>query len=380
MEKLYYLDNAATTKMFEEEFDLMKKVNDEFFFNPSAAYTKSALVKKQLDSARNSILKLLKGFDGKLIFTGSATESNNTVFEGVHIRSGQTVLVSMGEHPAVFEAAKRLALKGVNVKYIPLDETGRVDWVQFEKLMTRDVAFVSIMHVSNETGAINEIKKLCAYAKGINKKVLFHSDGVQAFGKIPVNLHDLGVDFYSISAHKIYGPRGIAALWIKSGVICDPLLVGGGQEEGMRSSTENLVGAVAFAYAAQKVCAEIDQNYNIVSNLKNELVTKLQVSEIGKYFKVNSANDSSPYILSVSFSRIKGEVLMRALENEGVLVSTGSACSSKKQGNRILDAMGVSKEDVVGSLRISFSPYENYDLDVIVETFVKTVDRFEKII
>ena len=380
MEKLNYLDNAATTKMFEEEFDLMKKINEEFFFNPSAAYTKSAMAKKQLESARSTISKLLKGFDGKLIFTGSATESNNTVFEGVHIRNGQTVLVSQGEHPAVFEAAKKLALKGVNVKFIPLDKSGNVDFAEFEKLMTRDVAFVSIMHVSNETGAVNDIKKLCAFAKSVNKNVLFHSDGVQAFGKISVNLHDLGVDFYSISAHKIYGPRGIAGLWIKSGVICDPLLIGGGQEDGMRSSTENLIGAVAFAWAAQKVCSDLENNYKIVSKLKDDLMSSLKSSTIGEYFKVISSDDSMPYIVSVSFSRIKGEVLMRALESEGVLVSTGSACSSKKQGNRILDAMGISKEDVVGSLRISFSPYENYDLNAIINAFVKTVDRFEKII
>ena len=377
MEKIYYLDNAATTKTFDEVFDLMKQ-NNEMFYNPSASYMKAIYSRKEYDKAREMILKHLHGSSGKLIFTGSATESNNMVFEGLHLRAGQTVLISKGEHPAVYQAAHRLEKKGIVVQDVNLDKTGKVDFEHFKKLMNENVALVSVMHVSNETGAVNEIKKLCEFAKQVNRKVLFHSDGVQAFGKVDVNLNDLGVDLYSISAHKIYAPRGIAGLWIKNSVLIDPLLVGGGQENGYRSSTENVAGAVAFAFAVNKVCNERVLNFEKILNLKNEFLRKLTSSSIGRFVKVNSTEDASPYIISISFEGIKGEVLMHSLENSGILISTGSACSSKKAGNRTLEAMGVSKNDVVGSVRISFSPYFEYDVNYIVNEFISHVERFEK--
>lgn len=378
MEKIYYLDNAATTKVFDEEYDLMKQNNDELFYNPSASYKPAIKAKNKLNEARDSLTKLLGGTNGKLYFTSSATESNNTIFQGVHIRPGQEVLISAGEHPCVYNSSKRLAQKGLIVKEIPLDEFGKVDYEKYLSLLNKNVAFISVIHVSNETGAINDIKKLCSAAKVVNPDVVFHSDGVQAFGKINVNLRDLGVDAYTISAHKIYAPRGIAGLWIKSKVNVYPLLVGGGQEDDFRSSTENVSGAIAFAYAANKVVNELDKNLKFVQNLKNELIFKLKNSKIANFIKINSAENASPYILSVSFPGIKGEVLLGALEADGVFVSTGSACSSKKAGNRILEACGHSLEEIVGSVRISFSAYEEVDLDYVVCSFEKNVLRLEK--
>lgn len=378
MEKIYYLDNAATTQVFDEEFDLMKQNNTENFFNPSASYMPAIIVKKILNNSREKITKLLGGQHGKLLFTSSATESNNTVFEGVHLRKGQVVLISAGEHPSVYYAAHRLEQKGIIVKEIPLDETGKVDMAKFEEMLTNDVALISVIHVSNETGAINDVKALCEIAKLKIKNVIFHSDGVQAFGKINVNLRELGVDLYTISAHKIYAPRGIAGLWINKGIVVDPLLVGGGQEEGLRSSTENVSGSLAFAYAAEKVCGNIDDNSKKVINLKNDLIFKLKNSKIANFLQINSKNENSPYVLSLTFKGIKGEVLVHALEGDGILISTGSACSAKKAGNRILSAMGISKDDVVGSVRISFSPYIDYDIDYIANCLEKNVLRFEK--
>ena len=377
MDKIYYLDNAATTKVFDEEFDLMKQNNQECFFNPSAAYDVARKSKKNLDDARAVLVDALKGKGGTLYFTSSATESNNTVFEGLHLRKGQTVLISAGEHPAVYNAAHRLEAKGIVVKDIPLAKTGEVEFQEFKNLMNENVALVSIMHVSNETGAINDIKKLCAYAKSVNPKVVFHSDGVQAFGKIGVNLLALGVDLYSISAHKIYAPRGVAGLWVKKGVLIDALLVGGGQEDGFRSSTENVAGAIAFAYAVKKVMAEQQSNFEKVLHLKNQFLEKLTNSPAGKWMVVHSNETAVPHIVSLTFKGIKGEVLMNALQQDGILISTGSACSSKKAGNRTLDAMGVSKDDIVGSVRVSFSPYEEYDLDYVASCFVRNVERFE---
>ena len=378
MEKFYYLDNAATTKVFAEEFDLMKNNNEELFFNPSASYSKALASKKILNEARKQILDILRGSAGKLYFTSSATESNNTVFQGVHLRTGDVVLISKGEHPSVYNAAHALEKKGVVVKDIKLDESGKINEEDLKSNLSEKVKLVSVIHVSNETGAINDIKNLVSITKSFNKDIVFHSDGVQAFGKIKVNLQDLGVDLYTISAHKIYAPRGIAALWVKQGIVVDALLAGGGQEEGFRSSTENVAGAIAFAYAATKVSKELNENLKKVSELRKEFLEKLSGSEISKYLKINSREDNAPYIISISFSGIKGEVLMYSLEQDKIYISTGSACSSKKAGNRILEAMGISDSDVVGSVRISFSPYFDYDVDYIVQSFVKNVLRFEK--
>lgn len=378
MENLYYLDNAATTKVFADVFDLMKENNENSFYNPSASYSKALESKKILNSARKQILSALKGSAGKLYFTSSATESNNTVFNGVHLRAGDEVLISAGEHPSVYNSAHKLERFGIVVKDIPLTKFGNVDEEKFMALLSEKVKLVSIIHVSNETGAVNDIKKLVQITKKFNSKIIFHSDGVQAFMKIKVSLQDLGVDLYTISAHKVYAPRGIACLWVKQGVLIDSLLFGGGQEDGFRSSTENVAGAIAFSYAVSKLEKDFESNYKKVLEYKNEFLAKLNDCEVAKFLKVNSFDDNSPYILSISFSDIKGEVLMYSLEQDGVIVSTGSACSSKKSGNRILESMGILSSDIVGSLRISFSPYIEYDFDYIVKMIEKNVLRFEK--
>lgn len=377
MDKIYYLDNAATTKVFDEEFDIIKTQNQVGFYNPSAANKWSLDVKKTLNKARTNISKILGGDNGKLIFTSSATESNNFVFEGLHIRKGQEILISVGEHPAVYYAAHRLEKKGIIVKDIPLNANGECDFDKFKEMMNQNVALVSIMHVSNETGAINDIKRFCLYAKQINPKVIFHSDGVQAFCKIKVNMKDLGIDLYTVSAHKVYAPRGIAALWIKKGVIIEPFLIGGGQEEGYRSSTENVAGAVAFDYAVSKLNKDFEINKTNVVELKDKIISSLANSEISYCFKVNSKDNNSPYILSVSFDKIKGEVLMNMLESYGIIISTGSACSAKKAGNRILESMWLTDTEVIGSVRISFSPYEEYDVDYIVNSIVECVKKLQ---
>ena len=377
MEKVYYLDNAATTKVFDEVFDLMKE-NNKTFYNPSASYSQAIAVKKCLDSSRKTISDLMHGQGGKLFFTSSATESNNTVFQGVHLRKGQTVLISKGEHPAVYNAAYRLEKNGIAVKEIPLTKNGVVDFEEYKKLLDETVALVSVIHVSNETGAVNDIKKLCQYAKGVNPKVIFHSDGVQAFGKMKINLAGLGVDLYTISAHKIYAPRGIAGLWVKNGIVIDSLLVGGGQEDGFRSSTENVSGAIAFEYSAKKLYEDLEENCIKLSNIKQKLLDLLKNSEINAFFVNNSDDECLSHILSLSFDKIKGEVLVHALEADGLLLSTGSACSSKKAGNRTLKAMGKTDSEIIGSVRISFSPYDDYDLDYIAKSIEKNVLRFEK--
>lgn len=377
MEKLYYLDNAATTKPFKESIEIFENSLSDFY-NPSAAYRQAINIKKKLDFARNELALLLGGKNGKVIFTSSATESNNMVFNGVHLRKGQVVLISKAEHPAVYEAAHRLESKGIIVKDLPLEKSGRVDFEEYKKLMTNEVALVSVIHVSNETGFVNDIKKLCDYAKSVNPKVIFHSDGVQAFCKVKVNLLNLGVDLYTISGHKIFAPRGIAAIWIKNNILVDPLLVGGGQEFNLRSSTENVFGALAMLNSAKIALNNFEEKSAKINQIRQNIIKKLSNSEIGCVFGVNDCEEQSPFILSIFFKGIKGEVLIHSLEDDGILVSTGSACSSKKAGNRTLDAMGRKLDEVVGSIRISFSPYDEIDEDYIVGSIIKNVSRFMK--
>ena len=377
MEKIYYLDNAATTKPFDESVQILEDCLKDFY-NPSAGYKQSILVKKKLDNARQEMCALLGGKNGRMIFTSSATESNNMVFNGVHLRKGQVVLISKSEHPAVYEAAHRLEKNGVVVKDLPLEKDGVVDFEKFKELMTTDVALVSVIHVSNETGVINDIKKFVSFAKSVNPKVVFHSDGVQAFGKIKVNLNSLGVDLYTVSGHKVYAPRGVAGLWIKNGVFVDPLIVGGGQEFGLRSSTENVFGALAFLNSASKALENIEEKNAKINQKRFNLVNILKNSEISCVFGVNESENQSPYILSVFFKGIKGEVLVHSLEDDGILVSTGSACSSKKAGNRTLEAMGKSLDEIVGSIRISFTPYDDIDEEYVANSIIKNVTRFMK--
>jgi len=377
MEKIYYLDNAATTKPFAENVKIFEESIGDFY-NPSASYKQAILVKKKLDNARSEMCLMLGGKNGRFIFTSSATESNNMVFNGVHLRPGQVVLISKAEHPAVYESAHRLEKKGVIVKDLPLQKSGQVDFEKFKELMTKDVALVSVIHVSNETGFVNDLKKLSDYAKSVNSKVVFHSDGVQAFGKIKVNLNLLGVDLYTVSGHKVYAPRGIAGLWIKNNTIVDSLIVGGGQEFGLRSSTENVFGALAFSNSAKIALQDIDLKNAKVSEKRQKLINILSNSEISCVFGVNNADVQSPYILSVFFKGIKGEVLIHSLEDDGILVSTGSACSSKKAGNRTLEAMGLKLDEVVGSVRISFSAYEDFDEEYVANSIIKNVVRFLK--
>ena len=224
--KTYYLDNAATTKMFEDVFNETSKFLCVDFYNPSSIYYPSVSLKRELLDAKKSLLNLLGTDDGELIFTGSATEANNTVIFLQKFNKSKKYLFGAGEHPSVLECAKELIRRGYQVEFIPLTQTGSVDLIKYKEMVEKgDVAFVSVQHVSNETGAINPISKLVKLARKFNDGVLFHSDGVQAFMKFKYSVLDLDVDYYTISAHKIYGPKGVGALFVKKGVKVSPYIL-----------------------------------------------------------------------------------------------------------------------------------------------------------
>lgn len=362
---MIYLDNASTTPTTAECANIALKFMTEKFFNPSAPYHPSVDAANELRKCRESILKTLRG-DGKIIFTSGGTESDNLALFGCKKQNGSRIIVSASEHPAVMRSAEELKQRGYDVIYCPVDGSARVIVSEFEKLVNKQTSLISIMHVNNETGAVNDIKKLCTIAKKINPEVLFHSDGVQAVGKIRVNLNELGVDFYSVSGHKLGAPKGIGALYMKKGTNLRPILYGGGQEFGLRSSTENLAGAAAFAHAIKHSIENLEQNYNKISALNDYLRKELIFSQ----YKILSEGECSPYILCLSMEFIRGEVMLHSLEKYEIYIGTGSACSSKKSEKRLPSLLNLPKEYEKGIIRISLS--ENTTKNEI-EYFIKTL-------
>ena len=345
-----YFDNAATTPVDKSISEIITKYNEELFFNPSANYRKSVEIHNLIGEARETLLRLLKGQNGTLYFTSSGTEADNQAVFCSKKRKNSNVVISAVEHPAIYNSANALKNMGYEVRICPVDGVGRVCFDSFRAMIDKNTSFVSIMHVNNETGAINDIAKLVKTAKSINPSVLFHSDGVQAFGKIPVNLAELNVDLYSISGHKIGAPKGIAALYVKNGVAISPLLFGGGQENGVRSSTENVAGIMAFSYCAKRAVSELADNKTKYLSFIDILKTSLKdISEI-KYI---SDDACAPNIFTFAFEKVRGEVLQHALEVFDILVGTGSACSARRSHDRIPSALGL-KSYSDGIIRVSF--------------------------
>lgn len=376
MERIFYLDNAATTKMFDEVKERASKFLCEDFFNPSAVYKQSVDVKREVENARGFLLDCLgASHDDNLIFTGSATEANNTVIFSQRNFAGKRYLFGAGEHPSVKECAKQLEMKGYKVEFIPLDKSGRIDEEKFKQMLGSDVAFVSVQHVSNETGAVNNIKKLVTLAKRANKDVKFHSDGVQAFMKFPIDVTDLGVDYYTISAHKIGGMKGVGALYVKKGTKVNTFIFGGGQENGLRSGTENVFGIASFAYAAEKMRKEQKQNFEKVKKMREELL--LAFKENGIEYVIHGES-GVPHTMNIMLEKtIRGETLVHALEKRGVLLSTGSACSATKHFNSTLEAMGVPNSEILASVRISISPYMDFDAKLIAKIVKEEIDKLK---
>ena len=321
---MIYFDNAATTKPSIEALESAEKFNKEYFFNPSALYREGINVAKEIKNAKNVILRSLGLSLDKydVVFTASGTESDNTAIF-CSVKRGCFV-TDKGEHSAVYKSFLELKQQGKNVNFIDLQKNGEINSdLLFDYVRHNAVDFVSIMHVNNETGAINDINKIAEKLKELNSNIIVHCDGVQAFGKIPFKMSDK-IDFYSISAHKINALKGVGALIRKKKVNLVPLIHGGGQEDGFRSGTENVFGIKVFENATINHYKNILLNFESVKKINEYLRNNLDK----QYFNIISSENSSPYILSISAVGLKGEVLMHCLENEGIIVGNGSACSS----------------------------------------------------
>ncbi len=349
---MIYLDNAATTKPDAECLKSAEKYFTSQYFNPSALYKGGYGLMRELQTARANILSLLgcnENFD--LIFTSCGTEADNqAVFCG---GKRGNIVTTEGEHSAVFSAVSELKQRGFEVRYAKINADGSVNEENLLSLVDGKTSLVSVIHVNNETGAVNDVFNIAKAVKAKNKFCLFHSDGVQAFGKIPFKLCE-GIDLYSVSAHKIGGIKGVGALVKRKNIVIKPFIYGGGQEYGLRSGTENVFGIKNFEFAACKRYKNLKEYYQTVQELNSLLWEKLDKSLFTKI----SGENASPYILTVSVRGVRGETLLHELDDSGLIIGTGSACSSneKKRFSRTILACGFGEDVADGVLRLSFCP------------------------
>lgn len=340
-----YFDNASTTRVAKEVIDEYMLAT-EAFYNPSALTLESNNVKQEIENARENIIKYLYGKPkSRLLFTSCATESNNAVLRSCIKRKDKKHIITAGEHSSIYNTAKQMISEGYNIDICPIKEDGTVDEDVLYSMIDNQTVFVSIIHVSNETGAINDIKAITKKLKSIKPDIIVHSDGVQALHKFDINLTDLGVDYYTISSHKINGVKGIAGLYIAPNVHFSPLIIGGGQEFGLRGGTENYPAVKAFEKAIYLPNIE----YKKMEELKNALLNNLSVP-----YKLISKDSCVPNIISIAFEGVRGETLLHLLDDLGFIVGTGSACNSKDTTNRVLNEMRVDKKLALGNIRISF--------------------------
>lgn len=350
---MIYLDNAATTRPSEYALEKANGFLADKWFNPSALYRGGEEVKKLLKGTRESLLALIgEPYSHELVFTSCGTEADNiAVFCGG--RRGN-VVTTAGEHAAVYESCKELKNRGVEPRFASLNADGSVDADALLSLVDDNTSLVSVVHVNSETGAVNDIAEIGKKVKRKNPRTLFHSDGVQAFGKIPVRLTK-EIDLYSVSAHKIGGLKGTGGLFKSKTVRNFVGLYGGGQESGYRSGTENAFGIACFAYAAEEKFRTMEEDGKRLRRLRERLWALLDK----ELFVRLSPETGTPYILTVSAKGLRGAVLQQILSDREIYVGTGSACSSKKPFSRVIEACGYGRDILYGVLRMSFSPETN---------------------
>ena len=349
---MIYLDNAATTPLRKCCLEVIENYGINLFYNPSALYEGGVNASMAISQARHKLASLLNTQPETLIFTSSGTESNNHVLQCARKRKGGRIIVSDTEHSSVFAVVNDLKMKGFDIGFAPVDAYGRIVPSEFKKLLTPETCLVSIMHVNNVTGAVNPIQDLVKITKSFKKDILFHCDGVQAFCKILVNPEALGVDFYSISGHKVGAPKGVGMLYVKKGIHLAPYILGGGQEKGMRSSTENVAGIVSLAMAATEAHSEM----SILKEKAEVFFGKIRdILSALPNLQWLSGDKTAPHILTFAMDGVRGEVLMHSLEKYGIMVGIGSACSSNGGVGRIAKALKLDNTHYEGVIRLSIS-------------------------
>jgi len=381
MSKNIYLDYAATTPVDKQVLKTMLPYFAEKFGNTMSIHSFGQKAKIVLEKSRESVANLIKAKPGEIIFTGSATESNNMVLKGVkrgpaHL-AGRHIIISSIEHPCIMETAEWLEKKGVKITRIKVDKNGLISPLDIKKAIKKDTVLVSIIHASNEIGTVQPIEEIGRICKKYS--IYFHTDAAQSFGKIPINVRKMNIDLLTASSHKIYGPKGSACLFIREGVKIEPFLHGGGQEKGLRSSTINIPAIVGFAKACEIAGKEMKEEGQRLAKLRDKLIK--QVLKIEDSHLIGSKDKRLPNIINFWFSFVEGESLVIQLDLNGIAVSTGSACSSMKlEPSYVLLSAGLKPEQAHGSIRVSLGrDTTEKDVDYLVKNLSLAIKRLRKI-
>ena len=357
-----YFDNSASTKVSEKAIEIMLKTMRDDYANTSAKHIKGVESESYVKDAADIIAKTLKVKKGEIIFTSGGTESNNMALIGGAMsrkRYGKHIIISGIEHPAVYMPAEFLTEQGFELSVLPVNSEGQVDLELLKSTLRDDTVLVSVMYVNNEIGAIEPVEEISRIIKAKNKDILFHVDAIQAYTKLRINPKSQGIDMLSASGHKFHGPKGVGFLYIDSNVKINPIIFGGGHQRGMRSGTLNTTGIAGMGVAAKEAYENFDERINKISDLKYYLMDELEKLE-GAVLNTGRGKNFAPQVISVSFEDIRAEVLLHALEDRGIYVSSGSACSSNHPGiSGTLKAIGVRDDLLDATIRISLSELNN---------------------
>lgn len=351
-----YLDNSATTKPYQEVVDKMVLALTTQYGNPSSIYKKGIEVEREIKEIRRNIARSLGAKETEIYFTSGGTECNNTIIRSVAKLNKKTknhIISTVIEHPSVLNTLKDLEEEGFEVTYLPVDKNGKISLEDLKNAIKKETMLVSVMHVNNEIGSVQPIEEIGKYLKTLDEKVYLHVDAVQSYAKIKFRPSKYNIDFMSVSGHKLHGPKGIGFMYVKENNRIKPLLTGGGQEIGIRSGTENVPGIYGIGEAVrilnQNLQGTIDKIRGLRELLKEEILANID------NVKINSPEDGVCHVLNVSFRGVRGEVLLHYLEQKEIYVSTGSACSSKKKGSHVLNAIKLTPEEIEGAIRFSLS-------------------------
>lgn len=371
-----YLDNSATTPVLPEVAAVMLEVLTKTYGNPSSLHRLGVAAERVKTAARRTLAQVCGVRESEIYFTSGGTEANNLAVKGTarrRRRRGKHLITTAVEHPSVLYACRALEAEGFSVTYLPVGHDGKVSPDSVAASLRDDTVLVSIMQVNNEVGAIQPVEKIGSLIKEKNRDTLFHVDAVQSFGKLPVNPSSWQADLVTLSAHKIHGPKGIGALYRKEGILLEPLLHGGDQETGLRPGTENMAGIAGFAEAARLALRHRERHAAQMEKLRQRLFQGMlaRIPDV----TANGSGEVAPHILNVTVNGIKGEVLVHMLEEQGIYISTGSACHSRRAApSHVLLAMGRSEQEIAASLRFSFSPLNSEEeIDYTLEKIQEAV-------
>ncbi len=375
-----YLDNSATTRPYKRVSDKVMDVMQNIYGNPSSLHRLGIAAEKEIKLSKEILAETLGVRADEIYFTSGGTEANNLAITGVCASArGNHVISTPIEHPATLNTLNELEKKGNRIDYIPVDNNGIVKLAEFEEMITPDTCLVSVMLVNNEIGSLEPVEKVAKILKKRNPNAYLHVDAVQGFCKIPFNQKDLGADLISISGHKIHGPKGIGALYVKKGTKLSPIIFGGGQQNGVRPGTENVPAIAGLGVAAKHCASKMTDSIPMMISLRNRLRDGI-CDNIDNVI-VNTPQQCAPHILNISFAGVKSEVILHTLESEGIYVSSGSACSShKREPSYVLTSIGLDRGMIDGSIRFSLSEFNTKEeIDKVVSVLTTIIPRLRKL-